>query len=369
MNKVPFLDLKAAGAEIRDECNESYRRVMDSGRYLLGPETEAFENEFAEYVGVKYCVTCANGLDALCLILRSYGIGTGDEVIVPSMTFIATWLAVSSAGATPVPVEPLLSTYNIDPSRIEAAITGRTKAIIPVHLYGQPVDMDPIREVARRHGIRVIEDAAQAHGAKYKGECVGGLGDAAGFSFYPGKNLGAFSDGGAVTTNDSMVADKVRLLRNYGSVKKYHHDQKGVNSRLDELQAGFLRIKLKRLDEWNERRKHVAQSYLQSLSSLTGLRLPHIPEWAEPVWHIFAIICRQRETIQKKLIEVGIETLIHYPIAPHQAGAYTERGFDPTDFSIAARIAASELSLPIGPHLPDADLNYVVKTLVRVANE
>lgn len=241
--RIPFLELKPTYDELKPEFDAAYRRVMESGWYLLGGETEAFEREFATFCGVEHAVTVANGLDALHLALRGFGIGSGDEVIVPSMTFIATWLAVSSAGATPVPVEPSSGTANLDPGRIEAAITKRTRAIIPVHLYGQPADMDPIREIAQRRGLKVIEDAAQAHGARYKGKRVGSLGDAAGFSFYPGKNLGAFSDGGAVLTCDADLADKVRALRNYGAVRKYQHQVRGINSRIDELQAAFLRVK------------------------------------------------------------------------------------------------------------------------------
>lgn len=349
--RIPFLELKPAYDELKGEFDAAYRRVMESGWYLLGGETEAFEREFADYCGAKHAVTVANGLDALHLALRGFGIGSGDEVIVPAMTFIATWLAVSNAGAVPVPVEPLEGTANLDPGRIEAAITSRTKAIMPVHLYGQPADMDPIRETARKHGLRVIEDAAQAHGARYKGKRVGGLGDAAGFSFYPGKNLGAFSDGGAVLTNDAGLADKVRALRNYGAKKKYQHDELGINSRMDELQAAFLRVKLRKLDEWNGRRRELAGAYVERLRGVAGVELPQVPAWAEPVWHIFAIRCDDRDQLRRQVSERSVEPLIHYPIPPHLSGAYGARGFRAGDFPVAEKWAATELSLPIGPHL------------------
>ena len=267
MQIIPFLDLRASYLELKTALDSAFQRVMASGWYILGEELKAFEAEFAEYCNVKYCVGVGNGLDALHLILRAMDIGQGDEVIVPSNTFIATWLAVSYAGATPVPVEPDEATYNIDPSKIEAAITEKTKAIMPVHLYGQPADMDPILKIAARHHLKVIEDAAQAHGARYKGKRTGSLGDAAGFSFYPGKNLGAFGDGGAVTTNDSTLAERVRRLSNYGSQVKYAHDVKGFNSRLDELQAALLRVKLRHLDAWNGRRRQIAAQYLRKLNA------------------------------------------------------------------------------------------------------
>jgi dTDP-4-amino-4,6-dideoxygalactose transaminase len=352
---IPFLELKPAYDELREEFDAAYRRVMDSGSYLLGRELEAFEAEFAAYCGVKHCVGVGNGLDALHLILRAMHIGPGDEVIVPSHTFIATWLAVSYAGATPVPVEPDPQTYNLDPNRIEASITPRTRAIMPVHLYGQPADMDPINELARQRDLKVIEDAAQAHGALYRGRQCGSLSDAAGFSFYPGKNLGAFTDAGAVTTNDTELADRVRTLRNYGSKRKYYHDFKGFNSRLDELQAAFLRVKLRHLDEWNARRKKIAEFYLSQLSTLNSqLVLPYIPPWAEPVWHLFVVRHPQRNALQQKLTEAGIGTLIHYPVPPHLSGAYAD--LQPPSSAIwnlpvAEELAETVLSLPIGPHL------------------
>jgi dTDP-4-amino-4,6-dideoxygalactose transaminase len=290
-------------------------------------------------------------LDALHLILRAMDIGPGDEVIVPANTFIATWLAVSYVGATPVPVEPERQTYNMDPRVIEKSITPSTKAIMPVHLYGQPADMDAINEIARNHRLKVVEDAAQAHGAKYNGTPVGILGDAAGFSFYPGKNLGAFSDGGAIVTNDEFLQEKVRLLRNYGSKIKYHYQCAGVNSRLEELQAAVLREKLLVLDEWNARREKIARFYLKSLADIPGLSLPVVPEWASPVWHLFVVRHPKRDLLQQKLSEVGVSTLIHYPIPPHLCEAYSRLGYKTGQFPIAEESANTVLSLPIGPHL------------------
>src|SRR3954470_15148528 len=278
--KVPFLDFVGPYEELKPELDEAYFRFMRSAWYILGKEVEAFEKKYAQYCGSKYCIGVANGLEALHLVLRAYGIGAGDEVIVPSNTYIATWLAVSYADATPVPVEPDPRTPNIDPARIEAALTSRTKAIMPVHLYGQPADMDPIMAIAEKHGLKVIEDNAQAQGALYKGRRTGSLGHAAGHSFYPGKNLGALGDAGAVTTDDAALADRVRTLRNYGSKKKYYNDLKGYNSRLDELQAAFLRVKLKKLDEWNQRRRAIAELYLSRMSS-SELVLPKVPSWAK----------------------------------------------------------------------------------------
>ena len=359
---IPFLDLKAPHEELRAEMCQAFERVIDSGWYILGNEVKQFEQEFAIYCDAKNCVGVGNGLEALHLILRAYGIGEGDEVIVPSNTYIATWLAASYAGATPIPVEPDERTYNIDPLLIEAAITSRTKAIIAVHLYGQPADMDAINAIAKRHNLKVIEDAAQAHGARYKGKCVGSLGDAAGFSFYPGKNLGAIGDGGAVTTNDPVLAEKVRLLGNYGSRIKYHNEVKGFNSRLDELQAAFLREKLKKLDIWNERRKLVAAEYLKALSG-RNLLLPIVPEWADPVWHLFVVRHPKRDQIQQKLSVAGIATMIHYPIPPHLQGAYAELGYISGAFPLAECMHREVLSLPIGPYLSPFDLSKVIAAI------
>lgn len=360
---IPFLDLKSPYLELKDELDTAYRRVMESGWYVLGKEVEAFESEFSGYCETKHCIGVANGLDALHLIIRAYGIGAGDEVIVPSNTYIATWLAVTHAGATPVPVEPDERTYNIDPQRIEAAITDKTKAILVVHLYGQTADMDPLNALAQKHGLKVIEDCAQAHGARYKGRRAGSLGDAAGFSFYPGKNLGAIGDGGAVTTNDPDLAARLRILRNYGSRVKYHNEILGFNSRLDELQAALLRVKLTRLDEWNERRRLIARQYLQGLSGLNGLILPVVPAWAEPVWHLFVVRHQQRDALQQRLNSVGIGTLIHYPIPPHLSEAYLNSGFKFVDLTIAEQTAKTVLSLPMGPHLALEKVKIVITSL------
>lgn len=356
--KIPFLNLKSPYDELRFELDVAYQRVMESGWYILGTEVENFEQEFAAFCGVNHCIGVGNGLDALHLILRAYNVGLGDEVIVPANTYIATWLAVSYTGATPVPVEPFGHTYNIDPSRIEAVITSHTKAIIAVHLYGQPADMQPIMALAQRYNLKVIEDAAQAHGSIYKGLRAGALGNAAGFSFYPGKNLGALGDAGAITTNDGILADKIRVLRNYGSKIKYYNDNKGFNSRLDELQAAFLRVKLKYLDEWNARRSHIAQIYLTSLEN-TGIILPIIFEGAKPVWHLFVIRSKERNELQAYLKSKGIETLIHYPVPPNLQKAYKELDLPSGSYPITEVIHEEILSLPIGPHLSDSDAMFV----------
>ena len=363
---IPFLDLKSPHIELRAELQAAFERTLDSGWYIQGNELKEFEKEFAEYSEVEHCIGVGNGLDALHLILRAYGIGKGDEVIVPSNTYIATWLAASYADATPIPVEPDLRTYNIDPALIEAAITPRTKAIMVVHLYGQPADMDPINAIAKKHKLKVIEDAAQAHGARYKGRRVGTLGDAAGFSFYPGKNLGAIGDGGAVTTNDADLAQKIRVLGNYGSQIKYHNEVKGYNSRLDELQAAFMRAKLEKLDEWNDRRKQIAADYLQKMAGC-NLVLPFVPEWADPVWHLFVVRTQQRETLQKQLAAAGVSTMIHYPIPPHLQSAYAELNYHQGDFPIAEVIHQQVLSLPIGPHLGSNNAAAVIAAVQATA--
>lgn len=341
-------------------------KIMDSGSYILGQELEAFEAEFAAYCEAKYCVGVGNGLDALHLILLALGIGPGDEVIVPANTYIATWLAVSHARATPVPVEPDEQTYNINPDLIEASITERTKAIIVVHLYGQPADMDAINALATRYGLKVIEDAAQAHGARYKGRRVGGLGNAAGFSFYPTKNLGAFGDGGAVVINDPEIADKVRVLRNYGSRVKYYNEVQGFNSRLDELQAGILRVKLARLDEWNERRRQIAALYCEELAGLPELLLPYVPWWAEPVWHLFVVRLARRAQLKQNLNDAGINTLIHYPIPPHLSKAYQSKQWRFGNLSLTEELAKEVLSLPIGSHLALEKIFYIKEKCINV---
>jgi dTDP-4-amino-4,6-dideoxygalactose transaminase len=356
VSRIPFLDLPAAYAELQEELDAATRRVMASGQFILGPEVTAFEEEFAGYCGTRHAIGVGSGLDALRLILLAYGIGPGDEVIVPSNTFIATWLAVSQAGATPVPVEPDGETHNITAAAVEPALTRFTKAIMPVHLYGQPADMDALLALGRDRGIPVIEDAAQAQGALYRGRRAGSLADAAGFSFYPGKNLGALGDAGAVTTDDELLADRLRTLRNYGSKVKYHHDVAGLNSRLDSLQAAALRIKLRRLDDWNSRRRAVATRYLERLAVVDEIVLPTVPERTEPVWHLFVVRHRRRDDLRERLDEAGVETIIHYPIPPHRAGAYAAE-FDGARLPIAEQLADEVLSLPIGPHLrlEDAD--------------
>lgn len=361
--KIPFLNIKAQYDELKAEMDEATRRVLSSGCYILGKEVEAFEREFSEYCGTKFCIGVSNGLDALHLILRALSIGAGDEVMVPSNTYIATWLAVSYVGATPVPIEPDEKTHCMDPLKIEAAITKRMKAIIPVHLYGQPADMDPILEIARKYKLFVIEDAAQAHGACYKGKRVGGLGDVAGFSFYPGKNLGAIGDAGAVVTNNPRIADKISVLRNYGSHVKYYNEVKGFNARLDELQAALLRVKLKKLEHWNEKRRKTAQFYMDELSSLKEMKLPFVPSWALPVWHLFVIEVKEREALINFLTQENIGTLIHYPLPPHLQKAYGELGYQKGDFPISEKISSQVLSLPMGPHLALSELGYICKKI------
>lgn len=358
--QVPFLDLKAPYRELKDEMDAAYQRVMESGWFILGEELKAFEREFAEYCGAKYCIGVGNGLEALHLILRALDIGAGDEVIVPSNTYIATWLAVSYAGATPVPVEPDERTYNLDPNRVEGAITTRTKAILPVHLYGQAADMEPLAEISSRRGLKLIEDAAQAQGASYQNRLTGSLGDIAGFSFYPGKNLGALGDAGGIVTSDAALADRVRVLRNYGSRVKYDHEAKGFNSRLDELQAAFLRVKLRRLDEWNERRRKLAKFYLERLHGTPNLVLPHVPANVEPVWHLFVIRHPERDRLQQHLAQNGVGTLIHYPCPPHLQLAYGELKYSRGDFPLAEIMATEVLSLPMGPHVTMEEAEHVV---------
>jgi dTDP-4-amino-4,6-dideoxygalactose transaminase len=356
---VPFLDLKASYTELKTEIDEAIKRVLESGWYILGEEVETFESEYANYCEAKYCVGVANGLDALHLALLALGVKEGDEVIVPSNTYIATWLAISQCGATPVPVEPNELTYNIDPERIEAAITERTKVILPVHLYGQPADMDPILTIARKHGLKVLEDGAQAHGARYKGKRLGAHGDAVAWSFYPGKNLGAYGDGGAITTNDPEIADRVQVLRNYGSRVKYINEIQGFNSRLDTLQAAILRVKLKHLDKANLTRQSIATQYLNDIPK-KGLTSPSVPDWAEPVWHLFVVRSKNREQFQQQLNQAGINTLIHYPIPPHLQAAYKKLNFSEGSFPISEQIHKEVLSLPIGPAMLNQQIKQVV---------
>jgi dTDP-4-amino-4,6-dideoxygalactose transaminase len=365
---IPFLDLKDVNARQRDALIAAFTEVLDAGWFIHGKQCEAFEAEFAAYCEAKHCVGVSNGLDALHIILRAMSIGPGDEVIVPSNTFIATWLAVTFAGATPVPVEPREDTCNLDPSLIEAAITPRTRAIIPVHLYGQPADMSPILEIARRHSLKVIEDAAQSHGARYHGMRTGSLGDAAAFSFYPGKNLGALGDGGAVTTSDAALAQRIRMLSNYGSQKKYVHEAAGFNARLDEVQAAFLRTKLVLLDDDNARRRTIADRYTRALVDC-GLRLPVQATDVESVWHIYAIRHPYRDALQRVLSEKGVNTVVHYPTPPHLQGAYRDPGFGEGAFPISERIHRETLSLPMSPVMTDAQVDKVIQIVRAVCGE
>jgi dTDP-4-amino-4,6-dideoxygalactose transaminase len=365
---VPFLDLRAAYLELKSEIDASVARVLDSGWYILGPEVEAFEAEWAEYCEASYAVGVGNGLDALTLALLALEIGPGDEVIVPSNTYIATWLAVSAVGATPVPVEPDLFTYNIDPAKIAAAITPATRALLPVHLYGQPADLDPILSLARQHNLAVVEDAAQAHGARYKAKRIGAHGDVVCWSFYPGKNLGALGDGGAVTTNDAAIADRIRVLRNYGSRVKYRNEVRGWNSRLDPVQAAVLRQKLKVLDDWNARRNGLASMYLESLN-VSSLTLPFVPDYADPVWHLFVVCSPQREALQQHLSDAGIGTMIHYPIPPHRQQAYSDLLIQPGALPIAEMMSSEVFSLPIGPHLSPDSLRRVISSVINLCND
>lgn len=360
MKSVPFLDLARLHQSIREPLDAAYRRVMDSGWFIMGTELESFECEFAQYCEVKHCIGVGNGLESLHLLLRAYEIGPGDEVIVPSNTFIATWFAVTQCGATPVPVEPNIDTHNINPDLIANAITSRTRAIIPVHLYGQTADMDPISALAVKHGLIVIEDAAQAQGARYKGRRAGSLGHAAATSFYPGKNLGALGDGGGVLTNDDAIAEKVKQLRNYGSKVKYQHDLAGYNSRLDEMQAAFLRVKLVVLDEWNKRRREIADQYSKLLTG-ADIVLPYVPAYADPVWHLFVIRSKQRDALKVHLEQRGVSTVIHYPIPPHRQACYQD--FSGYNLPIAEKLADEVLSLPMLPLLSRDDVNWVAQVL------
>jgi dTDP-4-amino-4,6-dideoxygalactose transaminase len=358
--RVPFLDLRPAAQELHQPLADALTRVLESGWYVLGDEVDAFEQSWAAYVGADHCVGVASGLDALQLSLRASSVGAGDEVIVPSNTFIATWLAVTHAGATPVPVEPCHDTFNLDPDRVAAAVTPRTRAVIPVHLYGQPADMGPLNDVAAAHDLLVLEDAAQAHGARYRGTQVGALGHAAAWSFYPGKNLGALGDAGAVTTNDAELAYRLRALRNYGSHEKYVNDEPGWNSRLDEIQAAVLRTKLEVIDEWNARRKAVAARYLVGLEG-TGVALPTQPEWADPVWHLFVVRTQERTALREHLAGAGVGTAIHYPIAPHRQVAYAGLALQAGALPISEAMHREVLSLPIGPHMDDEQVDRVIE--------
>lgn len=357
--KVPFVSFLPMEKELDNELRTAFDRVFKASWYIEGKEDEAFEKKFADYCGTKYCIGVGNGLDALMLILKAMDIGEGDEVIVPSNTYIATALAVTYVGARPVFVEPDLKTFNIDPSRIEEAITSRTKAIMPVHLYGRACDMDSIMGIAQKHHLRVVEDCAQAHGATYKGQRIGTFGDASGFSFYPGKNLGALGDAGAVVTNSLEIAEKVRALGNYGSDYKYHHIYKGNNSRLDELQAAFLAAKLPLLEKMNAERRRIAGRYLAEIRN-SEVILPCVSDEYVPVWHIFGVRCNRRDELEKYLNNRGIGTNKHYPIPMHLQECYKDLGFKEGDFPIAEEISRTELSLPMYYGMTDAEIQAVV---------
>jgi dTDP-4-amino-4,6-dideoxygalactose transaminase len=362
MSIIKFLDLHKINERYRDEIGRAIKRVIDSGWYLHGKEVEKFEKEFARFCGVKYAVGVANGLDALIVSLRVLGIGKGDEVIVPANTYIATILAITANSATPVLVEPNINTYNIDPEKIEAAITSKTKAIMPVHLYGQACDMTVILEIAKKYNLKIIEDCAQAHGALHNKKRVGSFGDCNGFSFYPGKNLGALGDGGMVTTNNKAFAKKIRAIRNYGSFAKYKNLYKGINSRLDEIQAGILSVKLSHLKNDNEKRRNIAKYYLENIKN-SAIILPKMKpdDPKSHVWHLFVIRCKTRNDLQKYLLDNGIETIIHYPIPPHKQEAYAE--FNNLDLPISEQIHNEVLSLPISPVMTTGEMQKVVKII------
>lgn len=363
--KVAFYSTAPAYEELKEALDAAYARVMRSSWFILGREVEAFERAFAAYCGAAHCVGVGNGLEAMELVLRAWGIGPGDEVIVPSNTYIATWLAVSAVGARPVPVEPDPRTLNIDPARIEAAITARTRALLPVHLYGQCADMAPIVQIARARGLRVLEDAAQAAGASARGVRTGALGDAAAFSFYPTKNLGAYGDAGAIVTSDAGLADRVRVLRNYGSRTKYHNEVQGTNSRLDELQAALLGPGLVALDAWNARRDRIARIYLDGLAG-TQLELPSVGAGNVHTWHLFVVRSSRRDALQRGLAERGVGTMIHYPVPPHLQPAYAGLGLERGALPVSEALHDEVLSLPMGPHLTEAEAHHVVESVQRV---
>ncbi len=359
---VPFLDLQPAYRVAQPAIDAALLRVAGSGWFLLGKELHAFEEAWARSCGTAHCAGVANGLDALFLSLKALGVGEGDEVIVPSNTYIATWLAVSQCGAKPVPVEPDARTFNIDPARIEAAITPATRVILPVHLYGQPADMDAIMDIARRHHLKVLDDCAQAHAARYKVRPVGGLADMSAWSFYPGKNLGAFGDGGGVTCRDADLMQRVKVLRNYGSQQKYHNEVKGINSRLDEIQAAVLAAKLPLLEAATHERRAIAARLLEGLAGC-DLQLPHVPHWAEPAWHLFVVRHADRDGLQRRLAEQGIGTLIHYPVPPHRQPAYAELGFAEGDFPVSETMHREVLSLPLWPGMSELQIERVIKAV------
>lgn len=360
--EVNFASFEKMHNEIEEEITEKFKEVYRKNWFIQGTEGEQFEQEFAEYCGAKYCVGCGNGLDALFLILKAYGIQAGDEVIVPSNTYIATALAVSYTGATPIFVEPTLESYNIDVTKIEEKITSKTKAIMAVHLYGQPADMDPINKLSKKYNLKVIEDGAQAHGALYKGKKVGSLGDAAGFSFYPGKNLGALGDAGAIVTNDKELADKVRALGNYGSDYKYHHIYKGNNSRLDELQAALLAAKLPHLERMNVERRRIAKLYTEGITNPKVIT-PYVLEECVPVWHVYGIRCAERNALEKHLNEKGIGTNKHYPVPMHLQECYKDLNIPQGALPIAEEISSTELSIPMYYGITDEEVKYVIDAI------
>ncbi len=359
---VPFVTFKPMEKELDGELRNAFERVYEKSFYISGDEDAAFEKAFAEFCGTKYCIGCGNGLDSLMLSLKALGVGAGDEVIVPSNTYIATALAVTYVGAKVVFVEPDIRTYNIDPSGIEEKITSHTRAIMPVHLYGQATDMDPILDIAKKHGLFVVEDCAQAHGATYKGKPVGSFGDAAGFSFYPGKNLGALGDAGAAVTNDKNLADRIRALGNYGSDYKYHHVYRGYNSRLDELQAAFLSAKLPHVERMNRERRRIAELYLAGMNN-PQITLPTVAETNTHVWHVFAVRCKKRDELAEYLSKKGISTNKHYPIPIHMQDAYKDMGIKKGELPIAEEISATELSLPMYYGMTDGQIEYVIDAI------
>lgn len=360
--KIPFVTFKKLEKELDEDLRNAFERVYERSWYIEGIEDKSFEEAFAEYCNRDYCVGVGNGLDALFLTLKALGIKSGDEVIVPSNTYIATALAVTYVGATPIFVEPDIRTFNIDPANIEKVITDKTKAIMPVHLYGQPCDMDPIMEIAKKSNLYVVEDCAQAHGAKYKGKVIGSFGDAAGFSFYPGKNLGALGDAGAAVTNNKELAKKIRAFGNYGSDYKYHHIYQGNNSRLDELQAAFLTAKLSHLEKMNIDRRKIAQRYLEGINN-PEIILPYVPDYAQPVWHIFGVRCDKRSELEKYLNEAGIGTNKHYPIPIHLQECYENLGFNKGDYPVAEKISETELSIPMYYGMTDEEVDYVIEKI------
>ncbi len=361
--KIPYLSFEQMHNEIHGELSDCFERVLSNNSFIMGHELVQFEEAFSNYVGTKFAIGCGNGLEALHLIIEALGIGQGDEVIVPSNTYIASALAVSYAGAKPVFVEPQIETYTIDPTKIEAHITARTKAIMVVHLYGRPCDMDPIIAISQKYNIPIIEDAAQAHGAEYKGIKVGSFGIAAGFSFYPGKNLGALGDAGAVVTDNKALADKIFALRNYGSNVRYYNEYKGYNSRLDELQAGFLRVKINYLDRWNNRRKEIAARLLKEVKNpYIKMPVPNDCKFSS-VWHIFAVRCKEREMLATCLSDNGIGTLKHYPLPMHLQKAYQDLNIKKGDLPIAEEISKTELSIPVYYGMTDEQVDYLIDKL------